>query len=207
MRALLDKLSRTQLRILATAALLAPGALGAAVVFQPVAIVDPNSGLTSVVDLARRLYVHDPVAGYANNPINFVNISRSTVSNNEPVAIYAPPAGKALVIKSIQFSYYYNNADNTVFMFLADQLGTTLMNFEGQQNSETINNVYEPGIILKNNQILTVRFGSDNSAPRYGFLTIQGHLIPAGAVPAAASLEATQQFVNAGQAIRQSVRP
>lgn len=207
MRGILNKLSGTHITIIALAALSVPGALGAAVVSQAVSIVDATSGVKAFVDAGRRLFVYDPIAGLANHPANIVNIVQSASSDNNIYPVYTPPAGKALVIRSAQFSYYLNEAQNSLWLYLANQIGANKFNFQASEKSGSLESVFEPGVVLQGGEQLTLRFGSSNGGAKFGMLTLQGYLVPTSAIPATASLEATQQFVQAGPSLKQGVQP
>jgi hypothetical protein len=207
MRGILNKLSGTHITIIALAALSVPGGLGAAVVSQAVSIVDATSGVKAFVDAGRRLFVYDPIAGLANHPANIVNIVQSASSDNNIYPVYTPPAGKALIIRSAQFSYYLNEAQNSLWLYLANQIGANKINFQASEKSGSLESVFEPGVVLQNGERLTLRFGSSNGGAKFGMLTLQGYLVPTSAIPATASLEATQQFVQAGPSLKQGVQP
>lgn len=208
MRELLNKFSGRQLTALAIAALFVPGALGAAVVFQPVSIVDPNTGTKSFVDLGRRLYVHDPIAGYTNNPGNIVNVTQGMFSNNAAFPLYTTPTGKAFVIKSAQFSYFGNADRNNIYLYLTNTSGHTMAVVEALETAGTLHYSYDPGIVVASGQQLMARFGStDGQGGRYALLTLQGYLVPAASLPAALSLEAAGQFIQAGPSVKQDPKP
>ena len=111
LRELSNKLSSGQITLIILAMIFVPGTVTAAVVFQPVAIVDPSSGKQSYVDNSRRLSVFDPVAGHRNNPANYVRIA---ISNNgsqcEVNQQYVIPTGKSLILTAISgYSYMYGS--------------------------------------------------------------------------------------------------
>lgn len=201
LRSLLDKLSGIHITILALAALFVPGALGAAVISQAVSIVDPDTGSKASLDASRRLLVYDPIAGFANHPANIVNIVKWSQADNTNQLLYKPPAGKALVIKSVQLSYYANAVNNDIALFLGNSSGRTMATYFAHDVSGTISKVFEPGSVLRDGQQLTMRFGSADRRP-FGWLFVQGFLVPDSGMPATASLEATQQFVQAGPALK-----
>lgn len=196
MKSLLDKLSGTHITILALAAMSVPSALGAAVVYQAVGIVDPTTGTKALVDAGRRLYVHDPIAGFANNPYNTVNLVHSVSSDGKTTAVYTPPAGKALIIKSVQFNYYNNSLLDEIYLSLNNPYGNSLAMIRAHDKAGSLSSVYEPGIVLRSGQQLSSIFGTSNpSVTKYALLYVQGYLIPANSLPAPSSAEAAEQFV------------
>jgi hypothetical protein len=115
LRDLSNKLSGGQITLITLALILSPVTVTAAVIFQPVAIVDPVTGKQSSVDSSRRLVVFDPIAGYRNNPANMVLISVSNAGNQcETGYQYVIPAGKALVLTAISgHTTVYSNLSNS----------------------------------------------------------------------------------------------
>jgi hypothetical protein len=208
MRALFGKLSGTQITIILLAlALSGPGTLGAAVVFQSVALIDPISGAKSQVDSARNLHVADTLLDYAHNPANVVNISAALVFEPgvalQPTLLYQPPAGKALLIKSAQFAYGDNAAGTTI---LFEALSTNSSNgskykFEFVANNAAglLSTVFESPLVVKAGAALTGIFASGAAKRRTASLHIQGYLVPAAAVPATASVAEAEQFVQVGK--------
>lgn len=192
LRELLNKLSGRQLTAIILAAILVPGAVGAAVTFQPVAIVEPGSGRQSYIDGSRRLAVFDPVAGYRSNPANSVEISTSNYGSRcETSQQYKIPNGKALVITAIngyenrhsevQFSgfYVYNGAGCTG-SFLT--VHSTNIPSVGMRTPVSVD--LGSGILVKAGKTVSIY-----SLNNYGYTFLHGYLIPASAAPAAATAE------------------
>ncbi|WP_374308219.1 hypothetical protein [Methylocella sp.] len=193
-RELLDKFSGRQLTAVALAAILVPGALGAAVTFQPVAIVDPGTGKQSHVDGARRLFVVDPVAGYTNDPGNIVNIADFSTNASGFHPIYTVPNGKTLLIRSISWSYYSDTEGNNSYAYLYDVKSNVKFNFEGLHVAESQTASFAPGILVASGALSFIYSGKGGSR-----LYIQGDLLPASAAPAPSSQEAAEQLTTSGR--------
>jgi hypothetical protein len=204
MRNVANKLAGALVPAMMTAALLAPGPLDAA---EAVAIADPNTGAKAYVDGGRKLYVHDPIAGYANNPANFVSILKTAVAGDSLKTIYTPPAGKALIIKSAHFSYLKNTGRRSIHLEIREN-GNALMGFETVEVAGTKSAAFEPGIVLHGGAQLKMLFLSwDGPSSAVGYVSLQGYLVPSFAVPPAGSAQAAEELVQTGPAAKQDVKP
>ena len=96
-RKLFGVLSGAQVTILCGFAIISPGAVYA-VTYTSVLITDPLTGKQGLVDAARRFYVYNPIAGYANNPLNLVEISGPVMSYGAATIFYTVPVGKELIL-------------------------------------------------------------------------------------------------------------
>ena len=192
---LINKFSGAQLTMIILAAIFVPGAVTAAVTFTPVAIVDPITGTKSAVDAARRVLVFDPIAGYRNNPANIVEI---TVSNNgtqcETSQQYAVPAGRALVLTAASGYGALLSSSNSGY-FVHDGAACTgnviTINRMPTSLTSTVSPVavdFGAGIVVKAGKTVSV-FSSNN----VGYTFLHGYLVPAGAVPAVASADASAE--------------
>lgn len=115
-RRISETFTATHLTAILIAAIVTPGAVYA-VSTTPVAVTDPLSGHQAAVDVGRRFWVYDPVAGYANSPLNYVRKSDTcNVSGN--TFTYTPPAGQTFILKAADFSFYtgVSGADNFVYL-------------------------------------------------------------------------------------------
>jgi len=187
LRDLLDKFSGRQLTAIILAAILVPGAVGAAVTFNPVAIVDPLTGKQSAVDAARRLLVVDNLAAYENNPQNYVRISGLALGNGSTYQIYTVPAGKSLIIKSVNTTYSGGRAgwDNWIYFYHSTTgpenyiIGFDEPGAMGGHNVSLGNGFY-----VHSGEALLYKGGT-----QYGYtymlnISIEGYLVPSTAVPA-----------------------
>ena len=187
---ILAKLTGRQITLLASLAILAPSAVGAAVTFTAVAIVDPNTGVKSLVDAGRRLWVFDPIAGYRNSPANAVDI---VISHDggficETSQQYPIPAGKALVITAITGDeallstsspyagyYVYDGAGCT-----GNLLTTHISSASSSQTYMPVTVELGSGIVVKAGKTVSVY-----SLNNIGYTFLHGYLVPAAAAPAA----------------------
>ena len=173
-------------------ATLAPTALYA-VSFTPVAITDSLSGHQAAVDVGRRLYTYDPIAGYGNNPANIFQLSNSC-NANAVVRLYSVPTGKAVIIKAIQMSYNEGTSgfDNFVEFYDTNSLVVALTiedpNVVGSHQANLGN-----GFIVRAGESVSCY----STVPAN--VTMQGYFVPASAVPAAGTAEAVQQSLTAGK--------
>lgn len=188
-RELLSKLSGNQITMIILTLILVPGAVGAAVTFQPAVIVDPSTGRQSYVDNGRRLYVFDPIAGYRNNPANIFFIGlRNT--GNACDGSFTVPAGKALVLTSITGHEYYNNQLSSGFTII-DGAACSGYILTTHQSSVSVTTPSAPvavnfgsGIVVKAGRTVSI-----SSHFNRGYTFLHGYLIPAGAAPAAAIVQ------------------
>jgi hypothetical protein len=183
-----------QLTILGCVALLAPGALYATVTFSPVALVDPTTGAKSLVDSGRRLYVYDPIAGYRNLPSDLVNIQFIAVGGSNSVSCvsaYTIPAGKALVVTSVNGVLTNLNGEGPDSFYI-DTVSTCpspdLIGFDQNTTGAT-------PFALDLGLGATAPAGAGLyiftfNATATGF--IRGYLVPANSVPAANTAEAAE---------------
>ena len=193
---LINKFSGAQLTMIILAAIFVPGAVTAAVTFTPVTIVDPITGTMSAVDAARRVLVFDPIAGYRNNPANIVEISLiNNGSQCETAHQYVVPAGKALVLTAVSGHSVLNLSNFSSGYFVYDGAGclgnliTTNVTTPGAINSASPFAVeFGAGLVVKSGRTLSV-FSTHNT----GFMFLHGYLVPAGAVPAVASADASAE--------------
>lgn len=189
----------THKTIVIVAAIVTPGALYGAVTFQAVSIVDPNTGANTFVDTGRRLYVYDPISGYANNPANFVRISGQVASDGVLHTAYTVPVGKAFILKSVDMSYFNGTVGSDNYTYFYDVSGgavTFIAGFDDGNQFGTHNVVLGNGWYLHSGAIL--EYDSSSGGTMSTEFSIEGYLVPSGAVPAAASLEGSQQTVRIG---------
>lgn len=194
----------THKTVLIVAALITPGALYGAVSYQAVSIVDPNTGANSLVDAGRRLYVYDPIAGYANNPSNFVKISGSATGDGSYHSIYTVPAGKAFVVKSANMSHFSGIPGNDNYLYIYESNGISLNFVIGYDDTNAAGSHYATlgtGFYLHSGETLQYISNSGGSGtPLATVFSIEGFLVPATAIAAAASLESAQQAIRVGGA-------
>ena len=196
LREISNRLSGGQITLIILAAILVPGTVTAAVVFQPVAIVDPTSGKQSYVDNGRKLWVYDPIAGYRNNPATYVRIAiSSNGSQCETNQQYVIPAGKSLILTAITgYLFLYGNS-NFAGYHLLDGAGCTSSSITSNIASVSSASPAVPvavdlgtGIVVAAGKTLSLRSVA-NQGPTY----LHGYLVPAGAFPAMASAEGEAQ--------------
>jgi hypothetical protein len=187
-RDIVNKLSGGQITAIILALILIPGAVGAAVAFQPIAIVDPSTGRSSYIDSGRKLYVYDPIAGYRNNPANVVHVSMRHFGTTCDGS-YTIPVGKALIITSISgYEHQYNNQLRSG-VTLIDGLRCSGLVLADHMSSVSVAAPAAPvamdfgaGILVKPGRAV-----SFTSYYNIGTTYMHGYLVPAAAVPAAAS--------------------
>jgi hypothetical protein len=156
-------------------------AVGPAVVnpFSYVAIEDPISGNKVAVDSGRHLLVSDQLQAAAANPANFF-AAHGFPSGSSCQPLVTPPAGKALIIKTLVVDAYAVTAvgsGNSV-QFGVGSCGLQSVN-PGGVGVTTVN--YEPGI--------RVPAGGALNSFQAGVqveVTVTGYLVPASWVPAPA---------------------
>jgi hypothetical protein len=206
MREFFNKLSGTQITIILLAlAVSGPGTLGAAVVYQAVALVDPTTGAKAKIDSAKSLHVADPFVDYAFNPANFVTIAVALpcnkASSTNPMTIYSPPSGKALLIKSSQMHAFDNAFGNTIVVGAATKISNKALIFFTTSNmTDSLSTVYASPLVVKApDSIATTCATKDTTTLKIPVLQIQGYLVPATTVPATASVEEAEQFVQIGK--------
>jgi hypothetical protein len=189
-RDLVSKLSGGQITTIILALILVPGAVGAAVTFQPIAIVDPTSGRPSYIDPGRKLYVHDPIAGYRNNPANVVHVSMRHFGTTCDGS-YTIPAGKALIITSISgYEQQYNNMLRSG-VTLIDGARCSGLVLADHMSSVSVAAPAAP-VAMKFGAGILVRPGRTVSFTSYyniGTTYMHGYLVPAAAVAATASAQ------------------
>jgi hypothetical protein len=187
-RDLVSRLSGGEITMIILALILIPGAVGAAVAFQPIAIVDPSTGRSSYIDSGRKLYVYDPIAGYRNNPANVVHVSMRHFGTTCDGS-YTIPVGKALIITSISgYEHQYNNQLRSG-VTLIDGLRCSGLVLADHMSSVSVAAPAAPvamdfgaGILVKPGRAV-----SFTSYYNIGTTYMHGYLVPAAAVPAAAS--------------------
>jgi hypothetical protein len=186
-RDLVSKLSGGQITTIILALILIPGAVGAAVTFQPIAIVDPSTGRSSYIEPGRKLYVYDPIAGYRNNPANVVHVSMRHFGTTCDGS-YTIPAGKALIITSISgYEHQYNNQLRSG-VTLIDGLRCSGLVLADHMSSVSVAAPAAP-VAMNFGAGILVRPGRAVSFTSYyniGTTYMHGYLVPAAAVPAAA---------------------
>jgi hypothetical protein len=197
LRELLSKLSGGQITTIILTLILVPGAVGAAVTFQPVAIVEPASGRQSYIDIGRKLYVYDPIAGYRNNPANIVTIPISNSGSKcETSRQYVVPAGKALIITAISGFENANDSTSGSIGFLVHDGANCTGSLVAAHVSSAANGArYAPvnvdlgvGIAVKAGKTVSL-----TSFSNFGVTFLHGYLTPASAVPAAMTAEAANE--------------
>jgi hypothetical protein len=192
-RKIFGVLSGAQVTILGALAIITPGAVYA-VANTPVVITDPLTGKEGLVDSGRRLYVYDPIAGYANNPFNLVKIAGiPTVGQYN--TIYTVPAGKALILKSANMTYYDGVAgsDNYVYFYGGPATGTSFVTgFDSINLAGAFSDDLGSGYYLHSGDVILV-FASSPS-----YISLRGYLVPSNVVPAIGSAEAAEQSVKVG---------
>jgi hypothetical protein len=190
LRDIVNKLSGGQITMIILALILVPGAVGAAVTFQPVAIVDPTSGRPSYIDSGRRLYVYDPVAGYRNNPANIVEINfRNSGTRCEGVA-YTVPSGKVLILTNITGNAQYDDLQYAEFLVIdggncSGRVLTSLRSSVSPTSPATpVALDMGGGIVVQPGRTISLYSYHDK-----GFTSLHGYLAPASAAPAASSAQ------------------
>ena len=174
-----------------------PGTVWAVDTFSNVAIQDPVSGVKASVDSSKRLKVGDgsgamTVDGTTTGPEAAANTLFRSVAFPDPngtcVALATPPAGKALIIKSVALDIY-NTFTPGNGKFASFYLGTSgCESFVMDINPPgvgLINQPFEPGLGVPAGKRLWVLTFSI-SAEVFAF----GYTVPSNAVPAS-SLSAT----------------
>lgn len=188
---ILDKLSGSHITAIAITAMVVPGAAVAAVAYQAVAIVDPNTGSRSYVDSGRRLSVYDPIAGYGNAPWNKVEIKISNSGNLcETNYEYKVPTGRALIITAVSgYETQYSTSVNFSGYHLYDNTGCS-GNFLSAHISPVTSSSQRVPLAVELGSGVVVRPGktvSVYSVNNYGFTFLHGYLVPASSIPAAAA--------------------
>jgi hypothetical protein len=193
LRELLNKLSGRQLTAIILAAILVPGAVGAAVTFQPVAIVEPGSGRQSYIDGSRRLAVFDPIAGYRSNPANSVEISTSNYGSRcETYQQYKIPNGKSLVITAISgFERLYDKSSQSSGFYV--YVGANCSGHILTAHYSSVSSASPSAPVAVDLGVgITVKSGSTVSVyslNNYGYTFLHGYLVPASAVPITTTAE------------------
>jgi hypothetical protein len=173
-----------QLAAIICAAILAPTALYA-VTYTYVAIGYPANGKIAAVDSASRLYVYDPVAGYANSPANLIEISGET-NTSTTTTVYTVPAGYAFILKSANMSFFNGTSGSDNWTYFYD--GTSDTWVTGFDDPNTVGAHYSTlgsGYYFHSGDIVTY-YSTVNTE-----YSLEGYLVPANAVPA---VEAPQQI-------------
>ena len=205
LREILGKLTGGQVTAIMLAAILGPSAVGAAVTFQPVTIVDPNTGSKSYVDPGRKLWVYDAVAGYRNSPANSVDIVvHSSGDACETFYQYTIPSGKALVITAISgYEYQYAAPPYAGFqVYDGAACSGNLVTSHFSSASSTLPAAplavdYGSGIVVKAGKTVSV-FSRNNGGDTF----LHGYLVPAGAVPSAGAMYEPKSITAAEVAAR-----
>ncbi len=181
------------LTVMFCAAVLAPGAVYA-VAASSVAITDPATGHQAAVDAGRRVYVYDPIAGYANSPLNFVRFAAFCDASGSTFN-YTPPAGDALVVKAADFTFWNGASGNDNFVYLSSTggfiAGLNSLDAENFKSSYLGNGFY-----VRNGEHLVVSCSSDGL---FSNVSIEGYLIPNGAAPPSAAAEVADPRVRNGK--------
>jgi hypothetical protein len=169
--------------IVATLAFLLPGTLWAVAPFQRVAIQDHGTGKLSHVDAGRRLSVYDPINGAAETPANFVRFYNFSSGSAGCIKIAAPPAGKALILKTLALDVFNLSGTGTghVFRFYvgANCLGSAVLVINPNSVGLVTANL-EPGLAIPAGRALW----KENSASVSGEVNGLGYIVPAAWVPA-----------------------
>ncbi|HMN71779.1 MAG TPA: hypothetical protein PKA55_07910 [Rhodoblastus sp.] len=194
LRALVDKLSGFQLTAIILAALFIPGAVGAAVTYQAVGLIDPITGVKGRVLAGGRLWTQDYFADFKNNPINRVRISNSTIGDGTYRVIYTIPSGKALIIDGATVTIYNgtNGADNYMYCSVGSMY-ITLLDSPNSVATQSYN--LGSGIYLHPGDKIQCKGSNFTNANLVGLILMQGYLVPAAAVPAIGSVEEREQSV------------
>lgn len=196
-RDIVSKLSGSQITTIVLALILVPGAVGAAVTFQPVTIVEPATGKQSYIDSGRKLHVYDPIAGYRNNPANIVTIPISNSGSKcEMSRQYVVPVGKALIITAISgFENANDSSSGPVGFLVYDGANCSGSLVAAHVSSASTGARYAPvnvdlgvGIAVKAGKTVSL-----TSFSNFGVTFLHGYLAPASAVPAATTAEAVSE--------------
>jgi hypothetical protein len=148
----------TQLTMMFIALMLvmAPGTLWAVAAYTNVAIQDPVTGKKSYVDKGRRLWVYNSITGADEIVSQFVRFFGAAPPSCSALA--TPPAGKALVVKSIRTDHY---DDNQPGLDLGLRVGSScspsssdLVASVTSGDSKAIQQYFEPGIVVPAGQSL-----------------------------------------------------
>ena len=204
---MLHKLSETftatHLTAILVAAIFAPTALYA-VTYTNVAITDAKSGSTAYVDPTHHLNTYDPIAGYANNPANYVKMSGNVPADGSYHTIYNIPAEKSLILKSVNMSFYggTSGADNYTYIYDA---GTTISFITGFDDPNTAGAHYSElgsGWYLTSGDSLQIRSVAGADVSMSTEYSIEGYLVPSTAVPTSMSEDFAQYSVQHGSAVK-----
>lgn len=198
LREIVNRLSGAQITMITLAAILVPGAVSAAVAFQPVVILDATTGIKAAVDNGNKLRVFDPIAGYRNNPANIVEIVVSNSGNGicETSYQYAVPAGKALVVTAITGMIVQSSTTRNFSAFSvfdgAHCSGHLIAASSASVNSSAprapVSQEFGVGLLLKAGKTLSV-LSNNNS----GYTFIHGYLVPSAAAPVATGADAASE--------------
>ena len=198
LRKLSETFTATHLVALVGIAVLAPTTVFAVNSVTNIAITDAKSGDTATVGVSHNLNVYDPIAGYANNPLNYVRIS-SGCSNGAGELSYAPPSGKALIIKSADYSYFSgtNGGDNYIYLETNSESYISGLESVDAVGSKSAN--FGNGVYLRNGESLETFCSSAG----FFHIAIAGYLVPSTAVPPVGalgqSIRPTQSVVKDGR--------
>lgn len=193
-RKLFGIFSGAQITILGALAIITPGAVYA-VTYTSVVVTDPVTGKQALVDAGRRLYVYDPIAGYANNPQNLVQISGSTAPTNSYIVIYTVPVGRALILKSANLSYYGGaaGADNYAYFKTS---GNFITGYDQPNTSGVLSSNLGSGYYIHSGDTISYYSTTDIA------FSLEGYLVPATAVPLAGTPQSAEQSVSVTGGLR-----
>lgn len=200
---LLKKFSGAQLTAIVLALIFTPAAVGAAVSFQPVAIVDPSTGKQSYVDNGRKLWTYDPVAGYRNNPYNFFQMSVNPVfADNTLHVIYTVPTGKALILTAVNISHYHGIAGNDNFLYVMTQnYGRYIAGFDDVNAAGTHTIDLGTGYYLHSGDRLQYLGGNGSNSTMGAIMSLTGYLVPDNTLPPVTAQVAAEQDVVVGEGV------
>ena len=135
------------------------------------------------------------IAGYRNNPANIVEIVVSNLGTQcESAQQYIVPAGKALVLTAVS-GYAIATASGPSGYFVYDGAacgGSLITAYVASASSTSLASPvaveFGAGLVVKPGKTLAV-YSSNNT----GYTFLHGYLVPAGAVPAVASADASAE--------------
>ena len=169
----------THITVMACAALLVPGAVFA-VATTAVSVTDSLSGHQAAVDSGRRLYTYDPIAGYANNPNNLINVQQFYNCDGSSNPLYSTPPGQTLILKAVVWTLYNGTEGVPAYAELSSQ-GVIKTYLTTVHKSETIPVDFKSGMILRSG-ILSFNCSDSATSGPSAFISLYGYLIPAGAI-------------------------
>jgi hypothetical protein len=158
--------------------------------FSYVAIEDPVSGNKVAVDAGRHLLVSDQLRAAEATPANLF-LAHGYSNSNTCTSLASPPAGKALIVKSIIVDAYAVPASGdgrAIYFYRGGGCDSSL----GAVNPASVGVIpisYEPGIAIPaGSSLWTISLNGVS-----GEITVTGYLVPASWAPALPTVSAASQ--------------